>query len=141
MGFRPAVSQTQDSISASGRYRGATALPVGADWRGLDRLDGATRTAWAVPTLGVDTPGLLFAWTLPAAKEDPMRRYHVRVALGECWCFEVGDDLEVMHTDRLADIEATARARIATRDGVALDAFELVFDLLPTGAALRHLTG
>jgi hypothetical protein len=70
-----------------------------------------------------------------------MRRYHVRVALGECWCFEVGDDLEVMHADRLADIEAAARSVISARDGVAPDAFELAFDLLPTGAALGRLTG
>ena len=85
--------------------------------------------------------GSLFAWTLRTVMEKLMRRYHVRVALGERWCFEVGDDLEVMHADRLADIEAAARALISARDGVAVDAFELAFDLLPTGAALGRLTG
>lgn len=62
-----------------------------------------------------------------------MRRYNVRVALGERWCLEVGDDLEVMHADRLADIEAVLRAWIGAREGIAVDAFELDFDLLPTG--------
>jgi hypothetical protein len=106
-------------------------------------IPGAPGTGLVVIETGLVLGGLETLLHHPPRARDPRQLGQAGTAgaLGECWCFEVGDDLEVMHADRLAGIEATTRGRISARDGVALDAFELAFDLLPTGAALRHLTG
>lgn len=56
-----------------------------------------------------------------------MRTYHVRVTLGERWCFEIGDELDVQHVDRLADIEPAARAWIARRHGGGSYRLYLIF--------------
>jgi hypothetical protein len=56
--------------------------------------------------------------------------YRVRVALGERWCFQIGDDLEVLHADRLADIEPAARAWIAHHHGYHDGRVRLCLELL-----------
>lgn len=61
-----------------------------------------------------------------------MPTYTIRVALGRSWCFQIGDHLDVLHTDRLADIEPTARAWIAQHDGVSGRSVRLLLELVST---------
>jgi hypothetical protein len=61
-----------------------------------------------------------------------MPTYIIRVALGRAWCFQIGDDLDVQHAERLADIEPLARAWVARHDGLSGRAVRLRLQLLPT---------
>jgi hypothetical protein len=56
-----------------------------------------------------------------------MNTYLVRVTLGESWCFEIGDDLEVHHVDRLADLEPAAHSWITEHDGGAPFQLQMTF--------------
>lgn len=60
-----------------------------------------------------------------------MRTYVVRVTLGERWCFEIGEDLDVHHVDRLADLEPAVRLWISNHDGVAPFKLQLIFQSAP----------
>jgi hypothetical protein len=59
-----------------------------------------------------------------------MPTFAVRVALGQSWCFQIGDDLEVQHAEWLGDIEPLARAWITEHHGVTGPAVRLRLELV-----------
>lgn len=64
-------------------------------------------------------------------ESSPVHR--VRVTLGQGWCLHAEDSLEVMHVDRLSQIDPAARSWIARRYGMPAEAVRMRLDIvMPT---------